>query len=347
MVKSELINKKERYSNYELLRILAMFSIICFHFSDHGVISVDSVPLSFNRIVLEILRIGGGFGNCIFVLLCGYFLVDSTIKKKKIIKLYSQVFFYSVILGLLAMYLGILPLSFENIKNIIFPITYNQYWWFSNYFILIILSPFLNKMIKKFNKKELMYLSIILFVICSILPTFINKNTFYSDLGFFINLYLIGAILKKVNFKKLENIKNCLFLSIVTLIICIISILICDKINFPDIYKYVWPMNKVPIVFLSISIFFLFKNLKIKTNKLINTAASTTFGIYLIHMNPYIWTIFWVKLFNNSVYFLKWYFPFVVLIQCIMVFILCGIIEYLRNKLFMKLPYIKKVYENN
>ena len=63
------IPMKERLSNFELLRILAMFAIILFHYSDHG--CYDMTPFNSdndNFIFQSLFRFGGGWGNCIFYL---------------------------------------------------------------------------------------------------------------------------------------------------------------------------------------------------------------------------------------------------------------------------------------
>jgi len=334
MYKIEKFNaRKERNSSFELLRILAMFLVVCFHFSDHGVIVVENMQFSFNKFVLELARLGGGFGNCIFILICGYFMIDSKITKNKIIKLYTQVSFYSILLGILAIHLNLLELNFINIIKIIFPITYNQYWWFTVYFILILLIPYINKLIKSLSKTELKKLITTLLIIFSVIPTITNTNYLYNHLGFFINVYLIGAFIKKYK-NDSSNLKDSIILTVVWLLSCIVLILICDFTKSSDIFKYVYPMQKTPILFLAISVFLLFKNIKIRNNKIINSISKTTFGIYLIHMNMYVWPIIWRNFFDNSVYFNRKCFPLVMIIECLIVFVICSLIDFLRIKIF-------------
>ena len=52
---------KERMSNFELLRIVAMIGIVFFHYSDHGCASITvSNSLDSNYIFQSLFRIGGG-----------------------------------------------------------------------------------------------------------------------------------------------------------------------------------------------------------------------------------------------------------------------------------------------
>ena len=93
------ISKVNRKSNFELLRIIAMILIIAHHFSLHGGFRVvQSKPL-INRIWILWLQLGGKIGVNIFVLISGYFLVSSpAFKLKKVLKLWLQLFFYSIVI---------------------------------------------------------------------------------------------------------------------------------------------------------------------------------------------------------------------------------------------------------
>ena len=51
--------KNEREQWIELLRIISMFWIIAFHFSDHGTIDMVTTPLSLNWVILAFFRLGG------------------------------------------------------------------------------------------------------------------------------------------------------------------------------------------------------------------------------------------------------------------------------------------------
>ena len=98
LIRIESIKKKKktitkRESNFELLRIIAMIGIILFHYSDHGCndISFENA-LSINVAFEYVTRIGGGVGNCIFMLLTGYFMSQSKFRINKLLK-YGEKYF--------------------------------------------------------------------------------------------------------------------------------------------------------------------------------------------------------------------------------------------------------------
>ena len=74
----------------------------------------------------------------------------------------------------------------------------------------------------------------------------------------------------------------------------------------------------------------------ISTNKFINLISSTTFGIYLIHDDNYIRTFIWQILFKNFQYQTSiWLIPYSIGI-CLLVFIICSIIDLIRIKCLEK-----------
>lgn len=328
-----------RQTNFELLRIFAMVLIIMFHFSDHGMVNISQIPISVNRIMLEFFQIGGGLGNCIFVILSGYFLCKSKFDIKKLVNFYLQVFFYSIFLGFISILLGYIEFNETNISNIIMPITKNQYWWFSIYFILYLIFPYLNKIISNLNKKDFSILISIGIMILSVFPTFFNCILWYSNLIFFILLYFIGAYIRNIKLEWFRNKKIINIGLVLSLILCLCLILYMDYLNL-DVTFYVWPMYKTPIVLLSIFTFLFFENMNIKNNNIINIISKTTFGIYLIHMNPYFWKIFWQYLYKNYVFFYQNNFILISICEIITVFIICCTIELIRIKLLDEKLYI-------
>ena len=61
-------------------------------------------------------------------------------------------------------------------------------------------------------------------------------------------------------------------------------------------------MQSVLTFLSSVSFFMVFKNLDIGHNKRINTVASATFGVYLIHDNGIMRSFLWDTVFRNSAY---------------------------------------------
>lgn len=95
---------KVRSSNFELLRILSMCMIIGAHYVYHGGLLSEGTAL--NQVFASFLRIGGKLGVTIFVLIGAYFLSVQEFKSERIIKLFFETAFYSVLIYLLGTVCG-------------------------------------------------------------------------------------------------------------------------------------------------------------------------------------------------------------------------------------------------
>ena len=156
----------------ELFRIVCMLLIIAFHMSDHGVISINSsMPITGNWLTLALARLGGAIGNCAFVIIGGYLLCMKEFDSRRVIKLWLQTLFYSIICGLIAFKIGVIDVSVKSIIMMLLPITYNEYWFISSYLILMLLVPFLNPLLKGMSRnKHRAFIGLGLLVF-SIIPT--------------------------------------------------------------------------------------------------------------------------------------------------------------------------------
>lgn len=223
------MNKKMRSSNLELLRILSMLFIVAHHFSVHGNFNLIEKSFTFNKIIIQIIGSGGKFGVNLFVLITGYFLITGKFNLKKLIKLIIETWFYSVIILLIFL---IFPLGINiGIKNTIksfLPITYSVYWFITTYIILYIFVPFINFFVNKISQKEYLKLIFLLVLFCSFVPTFAKTNLAFSELSYFLLLYLIGGYFKLYPNNYTEKIYFNFMYGIVFYLLLCISVIIFD-----------------------------------------------------------------------------------------------------------------------
>lgn len=339
--------KKERRSNIELLRIVAMLFIISFHYVYKS--GYEFRELSVNSFIIKTFYMFGELGVNLFILISGYFMINGKFSIKKLICLILEVDFYYMIATLIGQKLGVVEIS--GIKDyflMFFPTILNKCWFITAYIIIYILSPYLNILIQNMQKKEYQKLIITLLVLWSIIPTFfgIFYNTtenmlYYSRLIWLIIMYLVGAYLKLYPIKLFTKKRNAFIGVGIAFTVMLVSIIVIAKnkslfemIGTTEV-AYFWMPNTIPMVILSVCLFEIFLNIKIGSSKMINTMASTTLGIYLIHdgaLAPYIWeTIFKTKehLSNSA-----WKSLVSILTSTIIIFVLGMIIDLLRQKIF-------------
>ena len=318
----------------ELFRIVCMLLIIAFHVSDHGVISIDStMPITENWLTLAFARLGGAIGNCAFVIIGGYLLCMKEFDSRRIIKLWLQTFFYSVVCGLIAFKMGLIDVTIKKIVMMLLPITYNEYWFISSYLILIILVPFLNPLLHNISKNKHKGFIGIGVLIFSLIPTI--TRDFWMDSNnlilFFIVLYAVGAYIRMYS---IPGNKKYLLYAVLLMILVGTSIWGLAYINQTfnkniDIFTLVWPTYRFPGLLTALCLFLGFKDLQLPYGKIITFFSTSVFSVYLLHIGRLQKWIFH-ELLDDTYVYTHWYFPLWLLAIVLLVFITCVIIDKVR-----------------
>lgn len=328
--------KENRNSNIELLRIICMIFIIFHHYSFHGGYSAfNTENFNVNIFYIQEISMLGKVACSIFAIITGYFMINKNINLKisikKIFKLFVIYAFYNILIILIVKSFNIDNVNFKQIFKSFLSMKDGN-WYFITYFIILLIAPFLNKIIKSFEERDYKIFLIILYIIWSLIPTLINDEWDFSNIDFFIIMYMTGAYIRLyVNNINMKKNKIVLFSS---LFLLFSSVLFFDYIGMKlklDIFiknaTYFRKMNSILTVLVAISMFNCFFNFNIKS-KLINFISQTTMGIYLIHDNIIMRHIIWQKISPNTAYMNSPYLHS--LIKVSITFILCMIIELFR-----------------
>ena len=329
----------QRQTNFELLRILAMFLIVSFHLSFKSGFSFDEP--SADTLLVKTLWLLGELGVNLFMLVTGYFLVQSRgAKSHKFILLLAQILFYYFTTSLIVSFIqGVTLGGKRDLLLLFFPTILGKYWYATAYVILYILSPWINSLIRSLSQSSFLKLICTLLILYSLIPTFFGVVTgnpegllFYTRLLWLFVIYLCGAYFHLYRFALFSNAAKpaALFaISFASMVLGILAISFNQNL-FARIgtteWAYFWPPNTLPMFLASIGLFGVFLNLKIPRNRLINKIASTTFGIYLIHDGPLQATI-WHDIINASAYQMSPWLPAYILISALLVFLSCSIID--------------------
>lgn len=315
-----------RNSNLELLRILSMMLIIAHHFAYHG--GFTSAVTEANRVWLDTIIVGGKLGVNLFIMISGYFLIDSKFKPVKLLKLVLQVIFYIVLLYFISIWIE--GSSFDKsdfIKELMSVVTAMRYWFIPVYIIVYILSPYLKKVVENCSRKELLFLITFLIFIQVVIPELYDVS-YLSDVGWFLSLYLFGSYIRiyKNEFFDDNIIMTCLFL-------VSLALMITYKVNYKTV---MYELKDVPCLTATISLFCWFKNLNIKNSKAVNLVSSTTLGIYLFHDNGCFRPHLWEKLLHCTAHetlpFVQFFcYSF---ISVILVFVIGAVLDIIRQLLF-------------
>lgn len=287
------MNKVSRNYGIDLLRIISMLGVVFLHVLGHGgILSLDLSPVNFSMVwFIEILAYPAV--NC-FVLISGYigYKEEKIFPKiKNLLNLAFTVAFYSVSLFLIFKFFGPETLGLKELVKSFFPIILKNYWFFTAYVGLFLLSPMLNLLVYKSNfKHAFIYLAV--FSLFSIISTVYDSFSLIGGYSviWFVLIYLLGAIIKKYNFSKLFSKKIWLVVLLSAFIITWISKIILHFSNIPflvshsgQLVNYVSPT----IVLMAIALLCLSSKIYCRPtfSCIILFFATSAFSVYLIHDN--------------------------------------------------------------
>lgn len=190
----------ERNIGIDALRILAMFMVVLLHVLGQGGVlqAGGEVTLSYSLPwLLECMAYCAV--NC-YALITGYVCIQSKHKYKRIISLWFQVFFYTVLLTAVVAVVRPGTIGKEDVLNAFFPLLSKQYWYFTQYAGLFFLMPFLNKLLLGISKRQFQGLVLTLFILLSVMPCIINRDLFVTGSGYSMlwlgAIYVFGAYVK-------------------------------------------------------------------------------------------------------------------------------------------------------
>jgi len=328
-----------RVRNYgiDLFRLVLMLNVVVIHMLLYG---IDMNNLSGNVWrTSRLLHVASISAVDCFALVSGYVgyhEYDNKSHYSKYLHFWAQVFFYSVSITFVG------RLCTNNVdRSALFksfiPIGSGHWWYATAYTGLYFLMPWLNKLIRSCSRKELNQLVLTILSVFSVYGILTHRldpfllNEGHSVLWLVI-MYITGAWLKKNEICSVLERKHWLSLSIIGIII-VWLLYILLPVGRASLIRYI----SVATVIIAICRVSYYSSLQIdkKWNPAIKLFSPAAFGVYLIHEHHFvrenvIGTLFTrLRNINNPVVFMA-----CVLGSCLLVFVVCLLIEMFRLRLF-------------
>lgn len=318
------VQKMGRNSSVELLRVLCLVFIFWMHgaasFVDNGISAWISIAVT----------VIGNIGVSCFILISGYYGIRLDIKKMMHLDL--MLVFYSWVGLILLIFWGERP-GGEALLSHIFPVIGKQSWYFTCYFALAFLSPFLNELVDKFEELRLRQLLIVMLVIFSGVTT-----VFFFDINddggkgivHMVMLYLIGRYLgvyqaeKKVETRRLI----CTFALIAGINFCLNGALYIVTGSVRNSYAR---DNTLFTVAEAVCIFLIFRNLYFE-NGFINRVAKCVPAVFMFEWTLRNLILHYVA--DVTVYAGENYYELLVLVLAIILVALGCLIDMVRVAVF-------------
>ena len=252
----------------------------------------------------------------IFVIISAWFLCKYNFKLERITNTWLSTIFYTVPIAITFVYFGKADLVYL-ITNM-FPVFFQPLWFITTYVFLLFLTPLLNLILSKYEKRKCRNMIIFLSVLFVLPLTFLPRvrGAFYSEVGWFCVLYLITGYLRIYQpLKIVNNKKICLLVFIISYLFIISWYILYYDVPYKFLSNYLEFAgithasflnftSSLPSFFASFSFFFLFKNMNItKLNNVINYISKTSLDVYiLLSLKGPSDLIFWVDIFDLDVY---------------------------------------------
>lgn len=219
-----------------------------------------------------------------FALITGYCAKDRPPKYQRLLDLWLQVFFYSCFVTLFFVLTGIAASpDFEILLESLFPISSNQYWYFTCYFgafFFFYPARLLVAGLSETSAKKLLAVIFVLFSLMELTQDTFRMNKGYS-MAWLIVLYTAGLLVRKCHIFEKTKSRKLICICILCVVITWLMLVTTDRTM---LLNYTSPTIAVYGLLLVI----LFSRCKLK-GKIIGKISPCAFGVYLFQLNTIVW----------------------------------------------------------
>lgn len=295
------MKQKARQANMELLRIVAMCMVVALHYLIKGEAAVSLVEnFTAVNLVLWLVKAFCIVTINVYVLLSGYFLLETEWKVSRLLKLWIQVLFYSVGVPLVCFVLGIGEVRQWGLYdwiNVLFPVQMEHYWFITAYVVMYLLIPVLSLGVKSITKKQhqlvIAGLLLVFSVPKTILPVYIPTDRYGYDFGWFVCLFIMAAYLRLYGIPFLNQKGKALTAYVVSVfgiwgISMACAMLARKGLPLSYMMDMAYCYNHLLVLAASIALFGAYTYVKIPEGKISNMICRIspyTLGVYLLHEN--------------------------------------------------------------
>lgn len=236
--------------------------------------------------------------------------------------------------------------------RVIFPFSLRGVWFVSSYIALMLISPFLKKVLDILDKNILYKFVFIMFYLICILNFFskTQQDHWIDNLAWFSFVYLAVGTYKKYKSDKLKRDYKIvgligallyIFMVIIIFITCKRKESVLAQYIFEFFYSWILDIKSLPNVLCAVSIFYFFNNLKIRhCVGTINFCAQHALAVYIIHQTGTFIRFMWDKVFRCSEWIQSSYFVLFYILTVLSIYFVCLPIDWLRKK-YVEPAYIK------
>ncbi len=291
---------KKRIVSVELLRIISMMMVVMLHYLSKGnFLQPLTGEFGTNSYIAWFLEAFCIVAVNVYMLISGYFLVESSFKLGRLGELVCQVMFYSVCVPVVLIVLGVIPvgeLGIYRLAQYVLPIHMEQYWFATAYVLMYLFAPLLASAARSMEKKQLQITIVLLLLFLSVpksvIPVTLTLDSLGYDALWFMCVFLVAAYIRLHGIPFFTSSKR----GILCYGVCALLIfgwtmllrLICLKTGALESFvQNAYHYNHILNLLAAVSLFYGFIHWNIsaegKVARFICRVAPYTFGVYLLH----------------------------------------------------------------
>ena len=268
---------------------------------------------------------GGNVGNEIFMIISGYFMINSRIHWKRIILLVAAMFFYSWLIALIFYGIAGAPFHIKDVVKALIPLWGNLNWFVCCYLMFICFVPFINPLLNGLTRTRYQWLLLLNYLMIIFLPALSLGGPMYMKGAFFqfFMMYILGGYIRLYGFHS-DRFRNAAFwwklMGVLFLVVALGSVfpLIAEK--FWGSYWRIVHLVEMPM---ALGCFMAALCHRPFFSPTVNKMAASVLGIYLIHDNPVVRQFLWQDWYPNIDFLNSVYFPAFMIGKVMLVFLVC------------------------
>lgn len=352
---------KKRVVSIEILRMLAMLMVVMLHYLGKGNLLQDLTgSMTLNGYLawgLESLAI---VAVNVYMLISGYFLVNTEFKPGRLVELLCQVLFYTILVPVVLAALGIIGLEgfgiYELLLNVL-PVQMSHYWFITAYVIMYLFSPVLAAAARNMGQKQLRntIIALLLFfaVSKSILPVELELDNHGYDGLWFLCVFLVAAYIRLYGIPFFADSKGCKKSLLCYFTGCagifgitmLVRAVYLKTGSLDHFIKAAYDYNHILNLFAAVAIFYTFLHMELSTegklSKIVYKLAPYSLGVYLLHEQLQVRTLWphWLGATSDGN-------PVVFVLRCILsvvlVYVAGTMVDMLRGAIFAGVKKLRK-----
>ena len=237
-----------------------------------------------------------------------------------------------------------LDVSWGALRWAAFPASTRQLWFISDYLLLLLCVPLLNRLLRGLSRPAHRGLLAVLAVPLIVYPTLFGENGAVSDTAWmFLYEYLLIAYLRRWPDNRLAHLLQHraaalgLGLGLPLLNTILRAVLetrgLTDGKAFQYMAYYRTALGALPNLLAALALFYLFKGLDLGCVRWVNALAGTTLGVYILHQVPAFRGFLWNGLLQTEAHHGSVGYT---LLAILAVFLGCAAVDALRTALVMR-----------